>query len=316
MTLGNLGLTREDDDVSTTSTDDANAVEDTTGSFAADTAVTQVGEGRWRGELSERWSSLVGIHGGYVAAVAARAIAEAVADPDRPLRTLSAQFLRSPRPGPVEVDVTVERRGRSLVFTSARVHQGDRSLVLVRGTSAGAADGLTYDDHRDRPVAATPPAGAERFLTESLVRHFEQVEVVMDPEVVPFSGRGPARLAAWLRPLGGEAIDTAWLVMAGDVLPPASFARTTGPTRAATLDYSVHLPLADPGVAVAPGQHVFLECRSPLAADGMAVEDGALWGPDGTVLAVTHQTRLADQQVPRSFAAAPSPAMAPPRNPH
>ncbi|HEV7762521.1 MAG TPA: acyl-CoA thioesterase domain-containing protein, partial [Acidimicrobiales bacterium] len=104
------------------------------GAFAADTAVMRVGEGRWRGELSERWASLVGIHGGYVTAVAARAIAEAVADPDRPLRTLSAQFLRSPRPGPVEVDVTVERRGRTLVFASARVHQDDRSLVLVRST--------------------------------------------------------------------------------------------------------------------------------------------------------------------------------------
>jgi acyl-CoA thioesterase len=262
----------------------------------------RVGGGRWRGELSERWASLVGIHGGYVAAVAARAIAEAVADPDRPLRTLSAQFLRSPRPGPVEVDVTVERRGRTLVFASARVHQDDRSLVLVRTTSAGATAGLVYDDHRPRPRPAAPPAGAERFDTEGLVRHFDEVEVIMDPDVVPFSGAGQAWLAAWLRPLAGEPVDTAWLVMACDVLPPASFSRTTGPTRAATLDYTLHLPVADPAAHVAVGEHVFLDCRSPLAADGLAVEDGVLWGPEGVVLAVSRQTRLADDRVPRSFA--------------
>lgn len=272
------------------------------GAFAADTAVERVGEGRWRGELSERWASLVGIHGGYVAAVAARAIAGTVDDPDRPLRTLSAQFLRSPRPGPVDVDVVVERRGRTLVFTSARVHQQDRSLVLVRATSAGSAEGLAYDDHPPRPGPAAPPAGSPRFEAEGLVRHFEQVEVTMEPSIVPFSGSGSARLAAWLRPLDGEPVDAFWLVMAGDVLPPASFARTTGPTRAATLDYTVHLPVADPGRCVAPGEHVFLDCRSPLAVDGMAVEDGVLWGSDGTVLAVARQTRLADERVPRSFA--------------
>jgi len=274
------------------------------GAFTADTALVRVDEGRWRGELPEHWMSLVGIHGGYTSAVAARAVAEAIDDPARPLRTLSAQFLRSPRPGPVDVDVTVERRGRTLVVASARVHQDDRTLVLVRTTSAGPAAGLVYDDGvRDRPRPAAPPAGAERFGLDTPVRHFRQVEVVMDPDIVPFSGHGPARLAAWLRPLGGGPVDAAWLVMASDVLPPASFARTTGPTRAATLDYTVHLPVADPAAHVGPGDHVFLDCRSPLAADGMAVEDGVLWGPDGTVLAVSRQTRLADERVPRSFAA-------------
>jgi len=281
------------------------------GAFAGDTAVVRVGEGRWRGELGERWLSLVGIHGGYTAAVASRAVAEAIDDPARPLRTLSAQFLRSPRPGPVEVDVVIERRGRTMVFASARVHQHDRTLVLVRTTSAGAAAGLVYDDAvRDRPRPAAPPAGAERFGIDSPVRHFHQVEVVMDPDVVPFSGQGNARLAAWLRPLDGGPVDAAWLVMASDVLPPASFARTAGPTRAATLDYTVHLPVADPAAHVGPGDHVFLDCRSPLAADGMAVEDGVLWGPDGTVLAVSRQTRLADERVPRSFAGNGSGAVA------
>jgi hypothetical protein len=125
----------------------------------------------------------------------------------------------------------------------------------------------------------------------------------MDPSVVPFSGAGPARLAAWLRPLDGEPVDVPWLVAAGDVLPPALFSRTEGPTRAATIDWTAHLAVADPVAHVAPGEHVFLECRSPLAIDGLAVEDGVLWAPDGTVLAVYRQTRLADQQPPSSMMA-------------
>jgi acyl-CoA thioesterase len=107
-------------------------------------------------------------------------------------------------------------------------------------------------------------------------------------------------------------VDVPWLVAACDVLPPALFSRTTGPTRAATLDYSVHLPLADPSAHVPPGGHVYLDCRSPLAADGLAVEDGTLWGPDGRVLAFSHQTRLADARIPAAYAPDPAPATAVP----
>jgi acyl-CoA thioesterase len=271
------------------------------GRFELDTAVRRVGEGRWEGDLSERWASLVGIHGGYVTAIAARAIGEAIADPDRPLRTLSAQFLRSPRPGPVAIDVAVERRGRTIVFASARVHQADRTLVLVRSTSAGSEPGQVYDDHRRRPRPAAPPPGLARYESQGLVHHFDQVEVVMDPDTVPFSGGAEARLAAWLRPLDHDPVETYWLVMACDVLPPASFARTTGPTRGATLDYTVQLPLVRPDGHVGPGDHVYLESRSPLAADGLATEDGVLWAPDGTILALSRQARLADERVPRTF---------------
>jgi hypothetical protein len=49
---------------------------------------------------------------------------------------------------------------------------------------------------------------------------------------------------------------------------------------------------------------VYLDCRSPLAADGLAIENGTLWGPDGTVLALSRQTRLADVEVPASYAEA------------
>jgi acyl-CoA thioesterase len=277
--------------------------------FRSDTAVTRLSDSRWRAELPAHWSSLVGIHGGFAVAVAVRAVDEAVGDPARPVRTVSAQFLRALRPGPAEVGVTVERRGRSIVFASARVHQGHRTAVLVRTTGAGppTAPSLGFDHHRRRPRPARPPRGLPPFDAGGLVRHFEQFDVLMDPDVVPFSGGGEARVAAWVRPLGGEPIDTAWLVAACDVLPPATFSRTTGPTRAATLDYTVHLPLADPAARVPAGDHVYLDCRAPLAADGMVVENGELWGPDGTVLAVSRQTRHADARIPTSAATPPAP---------
>jgi acyl-CoA thioesterase len=281
--------------------------------FARDTAVERISDARWRADLPERWSSLVGVHGGYVAAVAVRAIGEAIGDTGRPLRTVSVQFLRSARPGPVEIGVTIERRGTSLVFASARVHQGHRTIVLLRSISAGngRGAGLEYDDARSRPRPAMPPPAAARFGLDGPVRHFRQFDVVMDPDVVPFAGQGPAWLAAWMRPLDDDRVDAAWLVAACDALPPAVFSRTTGPTRAATLDYTVHLPVADPAALVPPGSYVYLDCHSPIATDGLGIENGTLWGPDGTVLAVSRQTRLADARVPTVFAEALTPTAAP-----
>ena len=98
-------------------------------------------------------------------------------------------------------------------------------------------------------------------------------------------------VAAWLRPLDGEPIDAAWLVAMCDMLPPAVFSRTSGPVKAATIEYVVHLATGEP--ALPAGDHVYLSCRSPLSSDGFAVEDATMWGPDGRVLAVARQTRLA-----------------------
>ena len=74
-------------------------------------------------------------------------------------------------------------------------------------------------------------------------------------------------------------------------MSPAVFSRTTGPVKAATIEYVVHLASAEPSVP--PGEYVYLSCRSPLSLEGFAVEDATMWAPDGRVLAVARQTRLA-----------------------
>jgi acyl-CoA thioesterase len=78
-----------------------------------------------------------------------------------------------------------------------------------------------------------------------------------------------------------------------DMLPPAVFSRTTGPVKAASIEYVVHLATGAPHLP--RGEHVYLACRSPLSREGFAVEDATMWGPDGRVLAMARQTRLAGE---------------------
>ena len=258
-------------------------------SFASDTAVARVGPGCFTAELHERWCSLVGIHGGYTAAIVAKAMTAAVDDPSRALRSFAAQFAAAPRPGHAEIEVHLERAGRSMTTTSARLLQEGRVLQVAHAVHSTSWPGLSYDDYV-RP-RGRDPGDSPRFAPEGGPGHFQNAEVRLDPDVVPFGGGDEAWVAAWLRPLDGEAIDAAWLVAMCDVLPPAVFSRTTGPVKAATIEYVVHLATGEPSLPA--GEHVFLSCRSPLSGDGFAVEDATMWAPDGNVLAVARQTRLA-----------------------
>jgi acyl-CoA thioesterase len=258
-------------------------------SFAEDTAVTRVGPGSFTAELHERWSSLVGIHGGYTAAIVANAIGASVDDPSRALRSFATQFASIPRPGPVDIEVIVERIGKSMTTTTARLFQEGRVLQVAHAASSTTRPGIAYDDYvRPRGV---DPGDTPRFASSGDVGHFQNADVRVDPDIVMFGGAAEARVAAWLRPLGEELIDAAWLVAMCDLLPPAVFSRTTGPVPAATIEYVVHLATAQP--AVPPGEYVYLSCRSPLSDEGFAVEDATMWAPDGRVLAVARQTRLA-----------------------
>jgi acyl-CoA thioesterase len=257
--------------------------------FAADTAVVAKEPGRFAGELHERWASLVGIHGGYTAALMVNAISSAVDDPTRALRTFATQFAAVPRPGPVEIEVAVERAGRSMTTTSARMLQDGAVLQIAHAASSASRPGRSYDDYV-RPRDADPGAAA-LFTSEGRVEHFQNLEVRLDPDIVMFGGGEQAALGAWLRPLDGEPIDAAWVVAMCDILPPAVFTRTTAPVKAATIEYVVHLNTGEP--ALPRNAHVYLSCRSPLSYEGFAVEDATMWGPDGRVLAVARQTRLA-----------------------
>lgn len=258
-------------------------------SFAEDTAVTRVGPGLFTAELRERWASLVGIHGGYTAAIVANAMAAAVDDPSRALRSFATQFASIPRAGRVDIEVTVERTGKSMTTTSARLLQDGRVLQVAHAASSTSRQGLAYDDYV-RPRDADP-GDTPRFVSSGGVGHFQNADVRLDPDHVLFGGSARARVAAWLRPLADEPIDAAWLVAMCDLLPPAVFSRTTGPTPAASIEYVVHLAASEPGVA--PGDYVYLSCHSPLSEEGFAVEDATMWAPDGHVLAVARQTRLA-----------------------
>lgn len=119
--------------------------------FAAATTLLPEGAvpGRYHGHIDESWKLAVVPQGGVVAAVAARAMATELNLPEQQLRSFTAVFAGQVAVGPVEIDVQVLRRGRSLSQATATV----RNPGAAAGLTAVAAFGATRPgfSFTDRP---------------------------------------------------------------------------------------------------------------------------------------------------------------------
>lgn len=259
--------------------------------FDADTAVEPLGEGRFGAEMSERWWVGRGPNGGYVAAVVLRAILAATGAA-RPPRSLTVQYPRAPKAGPVEVAVAIEREGSRATFVSARLEQGGEvqatalavlsedwdaeGFVEVEMPEAGEPGEMHAIEPSDRP-------GAPRMLQNYLVR-----PAIGEPA---FSG-GPARNGTWIRTREPHLLDAPLAAALLDTWFPAPFVRVDSPRPAPTIDYTVHFRSPLPPAGATPEDAYLVAFRSGLARHGFFEEDGELWSADGVLLAQSRQLAL------------------------
>ena len=240
---------------------------------------------RFEVELDPSWSSLVGIHGGYLAAIAIKA-AERVAA--RPIRTVTTTFLRPGSIGAATVDVEVVRRGRSITNLTVTLSQSSKTVLISQVVAAEVVESTSWErftppDLSDfaECVPITPPEG---------IRHFDHARAVLDPRTIPFTHGPVARVAGFVQPSQPRPIDAAWLGMALDWFPPAAFTRIDPPAGGISITYTVHIHGTHEGLAA--DEWLGGEFDVDVSADGIALEKGRITDPTGRVLAESFHTRL------------------------
>ena len=97
--------------------------------FDHDTAVSQVAEQLWRGELREGWRIGEVPLGGYVLAVAGRVLREALPHKD-PL-SVNAFYLAPTGLGPIDCQVEILRAGRNTSHATVKMYQLGELKVQV-----------------------------------------------------------------------------------------------------------------------------------------------------------------------------------------
>jgi acyl-CoA thioesterase len=211
-----------------------------------------------------------------------------VDDPGRAPRSLTVHYLRPPVEGPAEVEVAVERRGRSLSNVTARMTQDGATVALaLAALAADRGDSVDFDD-AVMPTVAPP----------------DRCPPMPPGPDIPMRGRYESRLAiggamfaegphaltgGWIRLAGGEPLDEVVVAAMTDAWPPAVFTRSATPLAVPTIDLTVHLrqPVLD---AAAWSLVVF---RTTVSAGGYLEEDGEVWSADGRLLAHSRQLAVA-----------------------
>ena len=122
-------------------------------------------------------------HGGIVTAIALRAMATELGLPDQALRSVTTVFAAQVPPGPVDVDVTVLRAGRTMSQATATVRPtGQDSGHTAVAVFGGSRQGFDFTDLACPEVAAPelcpsfrdpPPEGVTAFPRATFWEHVE-----------------------------------------------------------------------------------------------------------------------------------------------
>jgi acyl-CoA thioesterase len=259
--------------------------------FEADTAVEDLGGGRFGAVMSERWWVGKGPNGGYVAAVLLRAI-QASASAARAPRSLTVHYQRAPQAGPVEVEVTVEREGGRVTFLSARMRQEGKVQATAQAVlSEDWGEGETFSEAR-MPAAGEPGELHTIDPTEdgrpNMLQNYRFRPALGEQA---FSG-GPPHTGAWIRTREPRLLDAPLAAAFLDTWFPAPFVRLEKAHGAPTIDYTVHFRSPLPPAGASAEDPYLVSFRSNIARHGFFEEDGELWSADGTLLAQSRQLAL------------------------
>src|SRR6185312_380293 len=286
------------------------------GTFEQATAVTPLGEGRFRAAVDPGWSTPIAANGGYLAAILVRAIeAEGLthtATGPRQLRSLTCHYLRPVRGGPLDVRVELVRSGRRISTVRLTAMQDGKDTILALAALAVLDLPAAGQWEPEPPQLGPPPPrdaplvppddyrtrGGEGWLGRrpAMPPMFERVRVAPRIGGVPFSNRplppGEApETGGWISLPEARPIDAAFVALCADVWWPPAFQPLGRPAIAPTIDLTLHVRADIPPEGL-PDQPVLGTYRSTAAHGGLMEEDAALFLPDGTLLAHARQLEI------------------------
>lgn len=271
--------------------------------FANVTAVEQTSPGQYSGRIEAGWDIAGVPNGGYVLAIAGRAMAESVG---RPPLSVTAHYLAPAQPGPCSVHVEPVRVGKRLAVLTGGVAQEGRELIRILGTfgEGSDTDQVLLDGHPPglppyedcaaaRPAQRRPASGPSPgmpFAADGEVPAFyDRLAIRWRPGDDGFlrgTPSGRAEIAGWFAFSDGAQVDAIGLLLAADSFAPPVFNVGIGPGWVPTLELTVHIRGRP---APGPVRCVF---RTRYVQGGMLSEDGELWDSAGVLVAQSRQLAL------------------------
>lgn len=279
--------------------DSADAAPNEPGAFALATTVRRIDPDasapsesvqRFASEVHAGWDIGGNANGGYLMAIAGRAMATAIG---RPPVSLTAHYLRPGPAGTCIIEVETVRSGRRLATARATLSIGGKTVIELLGTFGEQwpdPDGPVLRDHEPAAIEPydrcqpMPPSseGAGPALMDRLASRLQPGDEGFrnaTPSGVPL-------IRGWFALADGEPIDAIALLLAADAFPPPVFNTDLPVAWVPTVELTVHIRAVP-----VPGP---LQCsfRTRFIHDGLLDEDGEIWDSAGQLVAVTRQLAL------------------------
>lgn len=251
-------------------------------SSGARSSEARPGGGSFSIDISDQWSGLASVNGGFLLATCAKALHSLLPFPD-PI-VVSGFYLRPANPGPARVHADIIRSGRTTAFGQASLEQ--RGKEVLRATAAFSDLASIPVEFLGRvPPKLPDPADCHRLRSISGIeigRRFEYRAPVI-PGWLRGTPSGDPTSEFWIRFADGRDADTLTLPFIVDAAPPVVLELGGSST---TIELTVHVR-ARP----APG---WLACRviTGYVSGGYHEEDVEVWDSAGTLVAQSRQLAL------------------------
>ncbi|HVM40641.1 MAG TPA: thioesterase family protein [Acidimicrobiia bacterium] len=273
----------------------------TASQFTLDTGVVADPDtpGRYVAHLSDQWNAPMLPQGGVVTSLALRAMAAELDHPEQRLRSVTTAFAAQVPAGPVQVDVSVLRRGRSL----------SQAVATVAATGAEAGHTSLAVFGADRPgfsfTDLTPPVVPPPEDCDSFRDRESPWEERFNPTFWDrIEGRAAIGHAPWdeFEPTGSEraywyrfddtprladgTIDPLALVTMADTMPGSVFERVGSRDLlwlSPSADLTVHL------LGEAESEWILAHNFARHAGEGYASLEMRLWDPERGLVAYATQ---------------------------
>jgi len=249
----------------------------------------QPSQASFTGHVQPAWNIGANPNGGYLLALAARAIAARTPTHPDPL-SVTVHYLRPGLSGqPCRIDTDLLRSGRTLGTVRATLWQDDQPRLELLAAMGNLGDPAP-PARLTLPMPSMPPP--EQCLTRSAPAQgvelpiLQRLDVRLHPDEARPGGAGRARISGWIRFADGRAPDALACLLLADAFPPAVFGLLGQVGWVPTIELTVHLRRRP-----APGW-MLGQFWSHDLSDGRVIEDGALWDASGQLIVQSRQLAL------------------------
>ena len=267
--------------------------------FDRATSLLPSGGGRFSVGIDAGMYAAGGANGGLLAAMILRAMTTALAEPAKTPRSLTLHYVRPAMEGTADIDVTIERQGRTMSQLTARLTMEGKLVTFA--VAAFATDRVGTPEWQDltMPQAPRPEEMPAQERPGPGFRQYFDVRPVWGGS--PFAVEAPEAAAdasedggdhttvgGWLRTREPRPLDHLAVAAFTDAWFPVVFARRASELSVPTVDLTIHFRSA---IEATEG-YCLGQWRSTVARDGFVEEDGEVWSEDGVLLAQCRQLAL------------------------